>query len=630
MRHARTQTPTRSPGPALAAALLVTLALLLGACGAPTVRTEPDSRDARGDFAQGRYEQAALDWQRQAALATPEDAAALWVNAADAWMLAGRPDEARNALGWVDKERLDRADTARLDLVLADLALWSERPDEAEALLQQAAASVPPGSRGRYEDLYDRLVEQLSAPASQDIARAAQLSEGMRYYDPQTAVEMMRVLESVSSAELAVRAANPRAERQLTGWLDLAWVIRGNLVEPEGVEDAVYAWKQRHPYHVLNESQALDTWLRYRQGFRAPAKVALILPAAGRLQAAGEAIRDGFLSAFAANPGRSELLFFPTDDDPQSPIDAYFSALDAGADWIIGPLRRESVDAILGLAGMTTPILALNDLPANYLAPPGLEGRVLGLSLSQDAEAAAVANRAAAQGFDSALVLAPESEWGERMARSFEDEFLQDDRQIVASLRFLETENDHSAVLQRALKIDESKAREQRLENTLQIRLEFEPVRRQDVDVIFMPSTPTQARLLRPQFKFHDAGDIPAYATGRVFSGQPDPARNRDLDGLRFPATRWQLEHAEEEDIPPVESLRGGSLAALFALGQDAWNLLPWLELMHRDPTFRFPGQSGDYSDARLGTLRREPAWAVFRNGRPETLALDEAAAGGE
>ena len=75
---------------------------------------------------------------------------------------------------------------------------------------------------------------------------------------------------------------------------------------------------------------------------------------------------------------------------------------------------------------------------------------------------------------------------------------------------------------------------------------------------------------------------------------------------------------------------RGGNLAALFALGQDAWNLLPWLELMHRDPTFHFPGQSGSYSDARLGTLYREPAWAVFRNGRPMAYEADGAAPGGE
>ena len=259
-------------------------------------------------------------------------------------------------------------------------------------------------------------------------------------------------------------------------------------------------------------------------------------------------------------------------------------ALDAGADWIVGPLRQESVAAILELAGMTTPMLALNDLPADYAAPPGLEGRVLGLSLSQEAEAGAVAVRAAAQGFENALVLAPESEWGERMVRAFEEEFLQEDRQIVGAARYLESQNDHSSVLERLLKIDASEARKKLLENTLQMPLEFEPARREDVDVIFLAASSMQAKLIRPQLRFLDAGDIPVYATGRVFSGQPDPAGNQDLDGLRFPALPWQLQHADKESIPEIASLRGGALSSLFAVGQDAWNVLPWLDLQTFTP----------------------------------------------
>jgi outer membrane PBP1 activator LpoA protein len=187
-------------------------------------------------------------------------------------------------------------------------------------------------------------------------------------------------------------------------------------------------------------------------------------------------------------------------------------------------------------------------------------------------------------------------------------------------MRYLESQNDHGMMLQRALKIDESKARKRRLENTLQIQLESEAIRRRDVDLIFMAANPAQARLIRPQLKFHDAGDIPVYATGRVYSGQPDPARNRDLDGVRFPAMRWQLEHRERSTVPDVASLRAGSLASLFALGMDAWSLLPWLELMNKDPGFRFPGQSGNYFDERDGTLSRQPEWAIFANGRPAPL----------
>jgi outer membrane PBP1 activator LpoA protein len=175
--------------------------------------------------------------------------------------------------------------------------------------------------------------------------------------------------------------------------------------------------------------------------------------------------------------------------------------------------------------------------------------------------------------------------------------------------------------LERVLKIDESKARKDRLQNTLQMTLEFEPVHRQDVDVIFLAASSNQAKLIRPQLKFHEAGDIPVYATSRIYTGQPDPAGNQDLDGIRFPAAPWQLTHPSEAEIPNFVSIRHGSRSALFALGQDAWNLLPWLSLMHKDPDFTFPGQSGYYRSAKGEALQREPAWAEFKSGRPVPLS---------
>jgi outer membrane PBP1 activator LpoA protein len=215
------------------------------------------------------------------------------------------------------------------------------------------------------------------------------------------------------------------------------------------------------------------------------------------------------------------------------------------------------------------------------------------------------------------------------MAAAFEAEFLQDERQIIAATRYLESENDHSAVLERVLLIDESKARAQQLENVLQMPLEFEPTRRTDVDVIFMAANPTQAKLLRPQLRFLDAGSVPVYATSRVYNGQPDPARNQDLDGVRFPTTPWELAHGSREAIPGLASLRGGAMGSLFALGQDAWSMLTWLDLMRKDPHFVFPGQSGYYRISTAGRIEREPAWAEFELGRPVPIDLPKTTGSG-
>jgi outer membrane PBP1 activator LpoA protein len=604
---------------------LAALLFLLSACTTPDwvpASQAPVSDSADSAFARGDYGQAAATWQREALNATPEQASSLRVRSADAWLLAGEKNKAEDVLRWIDRSDLSAQGQARLNLVLADLALQNNRPDEAEALLQRARPDLPSSSRKRYEELRQRMSSALTVPATREIARAAQLIDAMQYYDPGRSIELMRALEYVPSGELAIRADNPRAERQLTGWLDLALVIRQNLVIPDRVTVSVSAWKARHPYHMLTEQQALDTWLRYRQLFVPPGKVAVLLPGSGRLKAASEAIRDGLMSAYLENPGGAEIMFFPTGDSEQSAISAYFNALDAGVDWIIGPLRKESIRAMLNLAGMATPVMALNDLPDEYVAPDYLSGQVTGISLSQEDEAMAVAGHAAALGYQKAIVMAPEGAWGERMAWAFESEFLQDDTEIVAAMRYLETQNDHSAMLERALKIDESKARGQRLENTLQVQLEFEPTRRTDVDVIFMAANSTQARLIRPQLRFHDAGDIPVYATGRVFSGQPDPTRNQDLNGVRFPATPWQLAHTSKDEIPDLQSIRAGTLGSLYALGRDAWNILPWLELMNKDPDFGFPGKAGTFQSVGGNTLLREPAWAEFRRGIP--IAMPE------
>jgi hypothetical protein len=615
--------------------LLMTTLLIaaLAACSAPGPVSVGKQETAAASaaaaaFARGDYVEAATAWQREALGAAPAEAAGLRVRAADAWLLAGRASAAEDVLRWVLRDELARADRARLDLVLADLALRSNRPDEAENLLEQAAAALPASSRQRHRELVARTREQLASPGSRTLAQAAVIVEGMQRYDPAASVQLLRDLENVTSHELSLRADNPqadtqantRADRQLTGWFDLALVIRQNLVRPDGVSDAIAGWKTRHPDHLLDESEALDTWLRYRQLFAAPHRSAVLLPASGGLKPAGDAIRDGLMSAYLSQPAGGELLFFPTGDDNQSAISAYFNALDAGADRIIGPLRKESVEAVLSLAGLATPVLALNELPQDFTPPPGLADQLNGMSLSQEAEVSAVAGHAAASGYQRAIVLAPESAWGERMAAVFQDEFLQGDRQIVAASRYPEEENDHSALLERALRIDESRQRGQLLENTLQVPLEFEPVRRNDVDVIFMAASATQAKQIRPQLRFLDAGDVPVYATGRIYSGEPDSARNQDLDGVRFPATPWSLAHPRRRDIPDVASLRNGAMASLFALGQDAWNLLPWLELMRKDPDFVFPGQSGNYRMDRGGSLHREPAWAVFSGGLPVAL----------
>ncbi len=98
------------------------------------------------------------------------------MRAADAWLLARQVKQAEDLLKWISRADLDSRDQARLDLVLADLALHHERPDEAEQLLRQARPNLPSSSLNRYNNLSAQLQQRLSLPVSMDISRAAKLS----------------------------------------------------------------------------------------------------------------------------------------------------------------------------------------------------------------------------------------------------------------------------------------------------------------------------------------------------------------------------------------------------------------------------------------------------------------------
>lgn len=614
---------TRGPFRIGSGCLALILALLTACAGAPpapekdTVAVPVSPAQA---YAAGDYAVAARLWQQEASTQTGVAGAVSRVKSADAWLLADRAEQAKALLATIDKAELPAADQSLMDLALADLALRADRPDEAAQLLREAAASLPGYLGARYEQLLGNTELMLSRPGSRDISGVLARMQSGTTYQPEESLLLVQSLQGVPSSELALQAANPRANQTVTGWLDLVLVIRRNLVDAAFLEQDILAWKGRFPHHYLSETNALDLWLLYRQQFKPPGKVAVLLPGPGRLEAAAEALRDGIMSAYLDSPGGSEIFFLSTGETGESTAAAYLEARDLGAEWIIGPLQKPEIETLLGLPDLATPVLALNDLPPGFITPPALGGQINGVSLAPDDETRALVREIRKSGLQRAIILAPESEWGEHIAQLFQEDFLQDEGQIVAYISYPEGENDHSLTLEHMLRIDESKARKQELQGVLQMELRFVPVRRNDIDVIFLVASPGQGRLLRPQLRFYDAGDIPVYAPGRIYAGKPDALRDQDLNGVRFPTTPLQLNLNSADSLAALASLRGGSFTALYALGQDAWDMLPWLGLMHQDPEFPFTGASGTYRAGPAGAILRDPAFAIFRQGIPAPL----------
>jgi len=611
------------------------LACLLLACGlftacatapAPVMEESPAVSAARAAAERGDWEAAAVQWTR-AAEADPASAAAnaAWLRAADAWWRSGDAMRTRQALERVDSARLDRENGAREALLRGEMALALADREQAEFYLDAAAEDLPRSERARLGRARDALEALRSDPSALLLADVAELLERNDPVDAAMSVEVLQRLETVPGDRLAAEAEKPT---RLGQWSALALDVRGTLVRREDLLEAATEWAILNPLHPVGEEAYLEIAWQYGQRFSPPSRIAVLLPTSGPFAAAGMAIRDGLVAAWLDRPARSELTFLPVGETPASALKAYRQAEASGFDWVIGPLNRASVQEISDRPAARLPALFLNwpeppDAPSPFVTPEPTgsirEVDQFGLSLSQQAEAEAVARLMLREGHRRAILLLADGDWAERTEAAFVDAFLAGGGEIVALERFSPGQADHSERLTRLLQIEDGRERRRQLQGLLNLPLEYEDSRRDDFGAFFMAADPVLGRQLKPQLRFFDAGDKPVFAMGRVFSGAVVPGEDVDLDGVVIPATRWALGE-DRKSRPEFASLRGGAFASLHALGRDAWNLLPWLDLMTRDRDFAYPGAIGDIVLRPDGRLEREPVWAVFRRGRPVPL----------
>lgn len=460
---------------------------------------------------------------------------------------------------------------------------------------------------------HDQYTQELLNPTERSLAAVSDLTGGVSAYQADTALEALRLLEPVSSAQLNAIIDKQTESPELTAWLKLALQVRMTMMSSTPTVNMVQNWETDRYDTGITRVQFNQLVSRYRATFSTPSRVAILLPVDGELAAAARAIRDGIISAYLERPGESTIQFYSSGETGQSAIEAYMQARQDGATQIIGPLHIASTQALASLNTLDTPVLLLNEAPENTLNTHAV---VNSLSLSQTEEAAAIAARSLAQGYKRAIVIFPNTDWGARIETAFSQAFESNGGQITDKAQFYTSVSDHSVTLTQLLKINESEDRKTALQTRLGIPLGFEATRRDDFDFIFLAANPQQGRELKPLLRFHNTGDIPVYAMGRVFSGKVQPATDQDLNDIVFPTTPWQIQSSADDTQTPV-SIHGGSFGNLYALGEDAWSLLPWLPLMQKDPDLWFSGNIGGLRLEQSGRLSRTPAWAQFSAGRP-------------
>jgi len=431
----------------------------------------------------------------------------------------------------------------------------------------------------------------------------------------------------------------------LIGWYELASINLRFDKDPEEKYRAVKTWAQQRPTHPAAIDLPIDLQFLQLVFQNKPSHIALLLPLSGKFAGAAAAIRDGFFSAYysaSEDFAKPRISLFDTNEADIKAL--YDRAIAKGADFVIGPLEKDKV-AILQAHTLTVPTLALNYVDdTDNTNANNIHFYQFGLSLEDEAKQ--VADHAIAQGLKYALVIADNSDWSIRTAQAFIDEW-QNKGGVIVDKREYAKDANYSNEIKSLLNISESQNRATQLKRLFGQNFEFEPRRRNDIDMIFLVSRSREGRQIKPILAFHYAGNVPVYATSQLYSSVEDTTKTRDLNGVRIITLPWLIDNSPAREAVQNNLRISPSFERLYALGNDAYNLHNRLSVLSYTPIQNtapsslesplttieqavFAGATGIISIDSAKRIKRRQPFIEIKKGKAERLTGTQAATNAE
>ena len=559
------------------------------------------------------------DYFLQAAkTATGTRAGLMRLSAGELLMAEHRYEQAVEVLQGLKDLPLSEADRQRLHIARGEALLAVARFSEAVAAFEQVPRPDQMGRDGyrRYlQSKADALVadHRVVEAAATRLLLGTQLERSER---PANELTIWQLLKPLNADTLQQYRSNIQTGL-LAGWLDLALLYQRHSRHPDGLPEALSNWQARHPAHPAITNMPVELTRAAQADRLELSQIAVLLPLTGKYATTGRVMRDGFLAGYyGAGEADPELRVRVYDSAIGDIVSLYNQAVAEGAGAVIGPLVKEQLLQLTALGKLPVPTLAMNMTDD----PSQRADLMFQFGLPVEDEAEQVATRALTS-FRQALIISNQDAVGDRAAVAIQQAFEAGGGTVLGNIK-LGTDSQIEATVAAMLGIDGSRQRLKALQQTLAKELAFQVRRRQDIEVILLATKPTSARRLKPFVNFYFGQDIPILATSQLFSGQLQPGLDGDLNGIEFCDVPWLLDpgeasSTERQRVATLWPAATGAQARLFALGYDAWRLLPELNRLSAFPDYRVSGLSGLLRIDEFGRVHRALPWARFRDGKP-------------
>lgn len=519
----------------------------------------------------------------------------------------------------------------RIQILNAKDALFNRDADTALAALPNSADVASPLHRARVFEVQAQSFNLLQQPELELEARIALESQ---LNDPDVIdrnhAQIWQLLTTQPLSRLREMTTNVSSDTY-QGWIELALAHAGSGINASQRESSLERWGERFSQHPARARFVATLYNPEKfGGFTVVSndieQIAVLLPlSAPGIGAAAEAIRDGIVVAWQSDQDRAvvpRIRFYDTGASTTSIRSVFQTAINDGANAVIGPLQKEAVTALVTQRDVAVPVITLNYVDASLVSATD---NIVQFGLAPEDEAREAALRGAGLGYRNAIVLKSDDSRGDREARAFEEEFASLGGRVVSQQVLPTEEYDYSRQIRDALLISASDQRFRSLSRALGKRLFFEPSIRNDVDMVFLAVGTEQARSVRPQLAFFRAAQLPKMGTARIPSYEDDERANRDLTTIYFSDAPWVLDPAVRKDplyrqINTLFSEPSDVFSKLYALGMDAYFLITDLQSLSNPSDnpggAAFKGYTGDLTLTANGRIRRALTWAYYDGGK--------------
>lgn len=348
-------------------------------------------------------------------------------------------------------------------------------------------------------------------------------------------------------------------------------------------------------------------------------KIALLLPMTGKYSKIGKAILDGIEIELKDTSKyiKPELSIFDTGDEDTNLKKIYSEMLSNDFDYVIGPLRKGFIEKISKYSSKELPVLTLNY--SNNLKK--YSKKVYQFGLLPEDEAICIAEKAIIDGNVNASALYPDNTWGKRIVESFTLRFQELGGKVTNLLKYNRENTKINNSIKNLLNIEESTKRKNHMQNILKTKLQFKPHIANNLDMIFSVGKSQDMRLIKPQFNFNYAEDIPFYSTSHIYNGVYNKEINQDLNNIKFCDIPWLYNTNNMLEKKHLrESVDKRDLLRFVAIGMDSIKIIYNINTLKLNKHKYLLGNTGFLRLDEFNKIRRNLTIVKFKNGKAKEI----------